>query len=114
MNLKADNGNDVYGTVKATVFIYTKTITSNGVLDFKILDGASGSVITQEKMPGEYVWVTQWATFNGDERALTPEQLELSKLKEAPPPSNQDLFIEFTRPIYDQMIDKVRSYYRRY
>ncbi len=113
-NLTADSGNSVYGTVKATVFIYTKTITSNGVLDFKIIDNKSGSVISQEKMPGEYVWVTQWATFNGDERALTPEQLQLSKLKEAYPPSKQDLFIEFTRPIYDQMIDKVNRYYKRY
>ena len=104
----------IYATVKATVFIYTKTITSNGVLDFRIIDAGSNSVISQEKLPGEFIWQTQWATFNGDERALTEEQLELSKLKEAPPPSPQALFIEFTKPIFDQMTQKVRDFYRNY
>ncbi len=104
----------IYATVKATVFIYTKTITSNGVLDFRIIDAESNSVVSQEKLPGEFIWQTQWATFNGDERALTEEQLELSKLKEAPPPSPQALFVEFTKPIFDQMTRKVRDFYRNY
>ena len=104
----------IYATVKATVFIYTKTITSNGVLDFRIIDAVSNSVISQEKLPGEFIWLTQWATFNGDERALTKEQLKLSKLKEAPPPSPQTLFVEFTKPIFDQMTRKVRDFYRNY
>ncbi len=104
----------VYGTVKATVYHYTKTVRSAGVMDFRIVDANTEKVLTVEKMPGEFIWVSEWATFNGDERAITQEQLKLSKQKEIPPPPPQDLFIEFTKPIYDQILNKVRNYYRNY
>jgi len=110
-NKKENQKEKVYATVHATMFIFTKTITSNGVLDFKIIDARTNSVISQEKLPGEFIWQTEWATYNGDSRALTDDQIQLTKQKEAPPPSPQGLFIEFTRPIYDQMIRKVSNYY---
>ena len=65
-------------------------------------------------MPGEFVWISEWATFNGDERALSPEQIQWSKQKEQVPPSNQELFIEFTRPIYDQVTAKIKEFYKGY
>ena len=104
----------VYTTVRARLFVYTKTLTSNGVLDFKIIDPNTNSVISQEKMPGQFVWQTEWATFNGDERALTDRQLNLTRLREVPPPPPQALFVEFTQPIFGQMTGKVRDFYRNY
>ncbi len=110
-NTKQSQKEKIYATVNATIYIYTKTITSNGVLDFRIIDAITGSVISQDKLPGEFIWQSEWATYNGDSRALTDEQIRLTRQKEAAPPSSQGLFIEFTRPIYDQMIGKVRNYY---
>ena len=104
----------VYGTVKATLYHYRKTTTSKGVLSFKILDAKTGAVLSAEKMPGEFIWISEWATFNGDERALTQQQLQWSKQKEMLPPQPQELFIEFTRPIYDQLTTKIADFYKRY
>jgi len=104
----------VYTTVKARLTVYTNTITSYGVLDFKIIDANTNSVVSQEKMPGEFIWQSSWANFNGDERALTSEQLQLTRLKEVHPPPPQALFIEFTQPIFGQMVGKVRNFYRYY
>jgi hypothetical protein len=106
--------NKVYGTVKATLHHYSKTTTSKGVVSFKIIDAKTGALLSVEKMPGEYVWISEWATFNGDERALSAEQLRLTRLKEQPAPAPQDLFIEFTRPIYDQITSKIREFYKGY
>jgi chemotaxis protein histidine kinase CheA len=106
--------NKVYGTVKATLYQYKKTTVSRGVVSFRIVDAKTGALLASEKMPGEYVWVSEWATFNGDERALSAEQLRLSTLKEQPAPAPQDLFIEFTRPIYDQITVKIRDFYKNY
>jgi hypothetical protein len=106
--------NKVYGTVKATLHHYRKTTTSKGVVSFKIIDAKTGALLSVEKMPGEFVWVSEWATFNGDERALSPEQLALTKLKELPAPPPQDLFIEFTKPIYDQITTKINEFYKAY
>lgn len=106
--------NKVYGTVKATLYHYTKTTTSKGIVSFRILDAKTGALLAVEKMPGEYVWKSEWATFNGDERALSSQQLQLTKQKEAPAPAPQELFIEFTRPIYDQITTKIRDFYKGY
>ena len=104
----------IYMTVKATLFYYKKTTTSKGVINFRILDAKTKAILSVEKMPGEFVWISEWATFSGDERALSAEQIQLSKQKEQVPPSNQELFIEFTRPIYDQVTTKIRNFYTGY
>ncbi len=104
----------IYNTVKATLYHYRKTTTSKGLLSFRIIDATTGAVLSAEKMPGEFVWRSEWATFNGDERALSPEQLQLTKQRELVPPPPQDLFIEFTRPIFNQLTTKIQEFYRRY
>jgi len=104
----------VYGTVKATMHIFNKTLTSKGLMDFKIIDAHSKRVLSQEKMPGEFIWYTEWGYFNGDERALDDYFIEITQYKEAQPPAPQDLFVAFTQPIYGQITHKIRNFYRNY
>ena len=104
----------VYGTVKATVHVFNKSLSSRGVLDFKIIDAHNQRVLSQEKMPGDFVWYTEWGYFNGDERALDEYFLEIVKLKEANPPPPQDLFVAFTQPIFGQVTNKIRDFYKGY
>ncbi len=104
----------VYGKAKATVHIFTKTLESSGVLDMKIIDGFTGKVLSQEKLPGTYIWSSEWGYYNGDEKALEEEHKRIIGSKEAQPPSTQDLFIAFTQPIYDQITVKIRSFYANY
>ena len=106
--------NKVYGTVKAVLYHYTKTTTSKGIVSFRIIDAKTGALLSVQKMPGEFVWKSEWATFNGDERALSPEQIQLTRQKELPAPAPQELFIEFTRPIYDQITTKLKEFYKGY
>lgn len=105
---------DVYGTVTAKLHVHTKQLTSGGLLDFQIMDPSTSKVLTQEKFPGEFVWVTQWGSFNGDERALTDDQYNITQMSEVPPPAPQDLFIAFTQPIFDQVTGKIRAFYSGY
>lgn len=107
-------GEKIYGTVKAKLKINEKAITGGGLLDFRILDNDLKKVISQEKFPSEYTWSIRWATFNGDERALNEEELAMVKSVEAGIPSPQLMFEEFTAPLYDQVIAKLRGYYRGY
>lgn len=104
----------VYNTVKAKFTTYRKEIISAGLLSMVIVDGKTNGVLTHRKFNGEYVWVSQWARFNGDDRALTDQQLALCKLREQQPPVAQDLFLEFTKPIYNQLIPSIRSFYQNY
>lgn len=105
---------NVYGTVKAKLITYRRELISNGLLDATILDFQLNSVLSEKKFPGQYVWFTEWGSFNGDERALTKEQLALCNRKPALPPGPQALFVEFTKPIYTQVTSYLKSFYSRY
>lgn len=105
---------DVYDKVKATLSTHRRLVSSGGTLQVKVLDGYTKKVLENKVFPGSYVWETEWASYNGDKRALTTKQLELCNRKPAAPPPPQDLFFEFTRPIYNQTNSFLRNYYRRF
>jgi hypothetical protein len=104
----------VIGSVKAEYTEHKREIISNGLISMKILEAQTERIILHEKFPGEFVWISRWASFNGDERALTTEQIKLTKQKPISPPPPQDLFIEFTKPIYNQITSTVSRYYNNY
>ncbi|MGV3507848.1 MAG: hypothetical protein ACO1N7_01065 [Sphingobacteriaceae bacterium] len=104
----------VYGQAKATMHVFTRTVESKGLLDLRILDGYTKRVINQEKLPGSFVWQSQWGYFNGDERALEKQHKQITKNKDIPPPPPQDLFIEFTKPIYQQVTAAIANFYKNY
>ncbi|MFK7921028.1 MAG: hypothetical protein AB8H47_03680 [Bacteroidia bacterium] len=115
VNITKDSTVNAYGTVKAEVHQFQKQITSTGLLDLKIIDSRSGRVVSQRKFPGTFVWYDYWGFFNGDERALeNADDRFLRKSRESMPPPPQDLFTEFTRPIFSQLTDYVANYYRNY
>jgi hypothetical protein len=104
----------VYGKVKAQLVKSHKAVRSRGILAMEIYDFQTNKVLSREEIPGEYTWVNDWASFNGDERALTSADLNLTRAKEALPPPPQQLFIEFTKPIYDQVTSRIRRFYDKY
>ena len=109
-----DETYDVYGSVEADLISYTKYIDSRGLLDMRIYDARTDRVLFQRKMPGEFNWVSEWATYKGDKRALTDEELELTNYSEPPPPAPQFLFEQFCKPIYSQALGHIRNFYRGY
>jgi hypothetical protein len=104
----------VYNTVKAKLTTYRKEVISSGLLSMVVVDGKTSGVLTHQKFPGTFTWVSTWAQYNGDERALTKQQILLSNQHELQPPQPQDLFLELTKPIYDQLIPAVKNFYASY
>jgi hypothetical protein len=104
----------VYNTVTAQVTTIRKEVVSEGLLSMVIAEAATGRVLAHQRFPGRYEWFTTWGRFNGDERALSAQQLEMCRRREIAPPDNQSLFLAFANPIYDQLIPSIRSFYRNY
>lgn len=104
----------VYNTVKAKLTTTRKEVLSTGLLSMVVVDARSSGILTHRKFSGEYLWVNSWARFNGDERALSPEHVELCKRKEEQPPDAQQLFLEFSKPIYNQLIPALRAFYQNF
>ena len=115
VDIKPDSTVDVYGTVKAEVHQFQKEISSSGLLDMQIIDPRTGRLLTQRKFPGTFIWYDRWGFFNGDKRALQEDDKQFTRKSRAiPEPLPQDLFIEFTKPIFDQVTGFVTEYYRGY
>lgn len=113
--VKEDSVVDVLGTVEAEMHQFRKEISSSGLLDFRIIDTRSRQIISQRKFPGTFIWIDRWGYYNGDKRALSDEDKEFTRKKrESPNPSPQDLFIEFTKPIFSQVTDYVNAFYSNY
>lgn len=104
----------VYGTVNAKLTRFRKQVVSNGLLSLQIRDAHTNAVLSTEKFNGEFIWFSEWGFFNGDERALDEEHLQIVQQREVPPPPPQDMFIEFTRPIYNQLTRSLDNFYRRF
>lgn len=103
-----------YNTVKAKLTTFRREISSNGVLSVRFVDSQSGQEIQYKNFAGSYVWNTTWANYKGDDRAMNEEQKRMCTREPQIPPTDQDLFVEFTKPIYSQTATYVRSFYTKY
>ncbi|MCV9385582.1 hypothetical protein [Reichenbachiella ulvae] len=114
VELEDGSKKNVYNTVSAKLTIRRMEVISGGRLRMSVQDDYSGVVLTKEDFNGEFVWFNEWGTFNGDERALSDEQLAICNNKMMMPPPPQDLFVEFTKPIYGQLRSHLIRFYRDY
>jgi hypothetical protein len=105
---------DVYGLANASVTRNHKSVRSRGLLSMEIYDYKSKKVLLRDQLPGEFIWDNKWASFNGDERALSKLDLEAVKFKEEIPPPAQLLFVEFCKPIYSQFSTRIKRFYDKY
>lgn len=101
-------------TYRAELKIYTDKIISDGSLSCRIIDFQSDKLIQNRMFHGAYTWINEYAIYAGDSRALTAWHKELISNDAQPLPPKQDLFVEFTRPIYTDLTTSLYSYFRKY
>ncbi len=103
-----------YKTYTAKIKTFTDQVVSGGTLRVRIIEPSTDKLLSDELIPGSFTWVNQYAMFVGDAEALDNNQRELTRRKALPLPPHQDLFIEFTKPIYDQLTQRLNRFFRRY
>lgn len=103
-----------YKTYKAKLKTFTDQVKSGGTLRVKIIEPASDKLMLDELIPGSFTWVNEYAMYVGDKEALDKKQLELTKRKVMSLPPEQDLFVEFTKPIYSQLVTRFNRFFRKY
>ena len=101
-------------TVTANFTTFKREIISGGKLHLRVIEAATGNIAQQRSFEGKYTWVSNWGSYTGDDRALSDAQKKLAAQQATVPPPNQDLFIEFTKPIYTQVVSYVKNVYRSY
>lgn len=94
--------------------VITDEVASGGLLNVKIEDFQAEKLLQEDRVPGEFVWRNQYGIFVGDEEVLTEHQIHILNNSAVPPPPPQDMFIEFTRPIYTRLTDRLTRFFKRY
>ncbi|MBW6534401.1 MAG: hypothetical protein K0B11_05300 [Mariniphaga sp.] len=103
-----------YKNYVARLKTFSDKVQSGGSLRVQISEPSTDKLLFDDIVPGAFTWINEYAMFVGDQEALDKKQLELTKRKAMPLPPEQDLFIEFTKPIYNQLTSKLNGFFRYY
>ena len=98
--------NKVFAKIKTT----RRTMNSEGNLQINIRD-ASGRWLWSEDLRGNHNWCTEFATYTGDERALSDSDKQLVNRRQASPPHEDEIIRCIMSEINSNMLGSVRNYY---
>ncbi len=102
-----------YTKVYATINAINRTLVSGGDL-YVTARGEGGSILWSETFVGEHHWKTEFATYTGDERALSENDKTLINRRPNNPPRQEDIVNEILRQIEVNLSHRLRNYYQRY
>lgn len=89
-----------HDSVTAKYTTHQLEVISKGVLGVKIVDSATGRVLKYKNFEETHSWGTEWATYDGDARALNDNQKTQAKRVRLDPPDQQDLFGHLANQLY--------------
>ena len=97
------SGNVLYKTVTATLYITKKYFTATGDLESRITDAATNNIIDTKRYTAQFNWEHEYATYTGDSRALSGNNMELLNNRSFQIPGKQDILNELYQRIYPQV-----------
>jgi hypothetical protein len=102
-----------YGKVSAQVTNTRRTLASEGEVYLTVTDN-KGRVIWTDRIKGEHQWQTEFATYRGDERALSDADRALVNQYNDNTPKEDAILDEILRQIRNDAQYRLRSFFSRY
>ena len=99
---------------KGKIKILTDQVASGGLLELKAVEFQSQKIVFTDKIPGQYMWQNKYGIFVGDKEVLDNNLINILNNKMIMPPPAQDMFVLFTKPIFNQLADNLTNYFRQY
>ncbi len=109
---KPDSVAKQYGTVHAQITTTRRTMVSEGELYVSSRD-PKGRTLWNDIFRGEYRWQTEFATYRGDERALSQSDRNLLNRNDYNTPGEDDILRAVFKEIENEMNYRLRNYYSR-
>ena len=100
---KDTSGNVHYETVTATLYITKRYFTATGDLESRITDATTRNTIDTKRYTAQFNWEHEYATYKGDSRALSGNDLALLNSRNFQIPNKQDILNELYQRIYPQV-----------
>jgi hypothetical protein len=107
-NGRDSTGKTIYLTVYATVTTYEQSFTARAEMDVDIDEVATRKNIAYNSYREQYYWRDAYATFTGDRRALSNEDLNLINNRNySTPPRREEVLNELFRKLYPQVKSRI-------
>ncbi len=103
------SGKPVYQTVQATLHIQRQYFNARAQMDINIVEIASRRNIAYNSYSDNYNWQQEVATFSGDRRALSNNDLAMINNSNFNMPRREDILNELYRNIYPQVKNRISS-----
>jgi hypothetical protein len=111
---KPDSVVKQYGTVRARITTVRRTLLSEGELYLSLRD-PKGRILWNDRFTGQHRWQTGFATYTGDERALSEsDRALLNRGSNYNVPSEDEIMNELYRQIQSDLSYRLRNYFDRY
>ncbi len=101
------SGKPIYQTVYATVNITRQSFTANAEMEVNISDVVNHKTISNISFREDYRWQEEYATYNGDSRALDANDWALINNNHYNEPRKEDVLNELYRKIYPQAKNRI-------
>ncbi len=100
----------IYKSVNATVNVTVHEFTASGDMNLIVSDAVNRTQIKWDRLPSEYRYIFETATYEGDGDALTDEDRELiNRRRNQPMPGKEDAMGEMMQKIYNDLVNRIRN-----
>ncbi len=103
---------EIKGMVRATVDHYKKKSGAKIRLSYKIININDRKVLYNGEVKGKKNFFHEWATYEGDKRALSYKYKNLVKKKDKFAPSKDDLLMFIAKDISKKLANKISNHYK--
>jgi hypothetical protein len=103
-----------YGTVRATITTTKRMLLSEGELYLTLKD-PKGRILWSDRFTGQHRWQTDFATYTGDERALSESDRSLlNRNNNYNAPREEEIMGELYQQIQSDLSYRLRNYFSRF
>lgn len=110
---KPDSIVKVYGTVTAEITTTKRQMISQGNMQISLRD-ANGRWLWNDNFWSNNRWETEFATYTGDERALSDSDKQLINRRMQLPPSENEIVNNIMKDLQNKASTRIKEYFNRY
>lgn len=103
---------NIYGEVKATVTTHTVSASAKIRASYQVLNAETAQVLNSEMVSGSRQFDFRWATYNGDQRALSHDVKKLTRKSKKATPSKEQLVLDAITNLNEKIIRKIKKVYK--
>lgn len=103
----------VYGKVYADIVTTRRTMHSDAMLQVNVRD-ANGGWLWSDNIGSNYSWSTEFATYSGDERALSESDKQLVDRRQEQAPHEEEIIRCLMDEINNNALYRIKNYFSRY